>query len=174
MMYTSRHVCMLFGIAPETVRNWSEEFERYLSVTANPGKGRHRNFTADDMRVFALIHELKNQGLTYDDVHGALSNGQRGEPPVLPPDEVQALVATDQKQQVAIQLQQLELQIAQIKRERDEALLQLQPTREENFKLQIRLEVAQERITELTDQLERAQKRIEELNREVGKHLPRE
>lgn len=174
MMYSSRHVCVLFGVAPETVRNWSEEFSRHLSVTANPGKGRHRNFTEEDMRVFALIADQKNQGLTYDDIHGALDNGQRGEAPALPPDEVQALVTTDQKHQTAIQIQQLENQIVKLQRERDEALAQLQPTKDENIKLQTRLEVAHERIRELTEQLEKTQRRIEELNREIGQYTPKE
>jgi DNA-binding transcriptional MerR regulator len=174
MLYSSRHACLLFSVAPETVRNWSEEFSRHLSVTANPGKGRHRNFTEDDMRVLGLISDLKNQGLMYEDIHAALDNGQRGEPPNFPPDDLQALVVTDQKQQSIIQLQQLELQIANLKQERDQAIALIQPTRDENIKLATKLEIAQERIDELSEQLEKAQRRIEELNREVGQHLPKE
>jgi DNA-binding transcriptional MerR regulator len=174
MLYSSRHVCLLFGVAPETVRNWSEEFSRHLSVTANPGKGRHRNFTEEDMQVFGLVSELKNQGLMYEDIHAALDNGQRGEPPNFPPDDLQALVVTDQKQQTVIQIQQLELQIVGLRQERDAALALVQPTREENIKLSTKLEIAQDRISELSEQLEKAQRRIEELNREVGQHLPKE
>jgi outer membrane murein-binding lipoprotein Lpp len=126
------------------------------------------------MRVFALVANLKNQGLTYDDIHAALANGQRGDPPTLPAEDMQALVVTDQKQQSAIQIQQLEVQIAQLKLERDEALAQIQPTRDENIRLQTRLEITQERVKELSEQLEKAQKRIEELNREVGQRMAKE
>jgi DNA-binding transcriptional MerR regulator len=174
MEYSSRHACILFGIAPETVRNWAEEFLRYLSPTANPGKGRHRTFSEEDMQVFALIAEMKGQGRVYEDIHAALGNGQRGAAPALPAEEMQALVVSDQKQEAAFQVQKLEIEIVRLRQERDEAVTQLQPTRDEKIRLQARLEVAQERIQELSDQLDKERRRIEELNREIGRYLPRE
>jgi DNA-binding transcriptional MerR regulator len=174
MAYSSRHVCVLFGVAPETVRNWTEEFLRYLSPTANPGKGRHRGFSEEDMKVFALIADMKKQGRVYDDIHAALRNGQRGEAPALPADEMQALLITDQKHEFALQIQRLETEIGRLQQERDEVVSQLQPTRDENIRLQARLEAAQERIQALSEQLEKERRRVEDLNREVGRYMPKE
>ena len=174
MAYSSRHACILFGIAPETVRNWSEEFLEYLSPTANPGKGRHRSFSEEDMGVFALIAEMKTQGRVYEDIHAALGNGQRGDPPALPVEEMQALVVTGLKQESALQIQKMEMEIVRLQHERDEAFSQLQPTRDEKIRLQAKLEAAHERIQELSDQVEKERRRVEDLNREIGRYLPRE
>jgi len=35
------------------VRQWSIEFAEHLSPTANPGRNRTRNYTEDDLAVFA-------------------------------------------------------------------------------------------------------------------------
>ena len=162
---------MLFSISEATCRNWSREFERHLSVTAAPGPGRHRNFTQGDLEVFALIQELKDQGMTYEDIHVALENGQRGDPPILPVEEIEALVVSEQQKQIAQQLRQLQENVLRLEAERDAALARVRPVEDENVRLKALLESAEEsarqRIDELNEQLERAQKRIEDLNREV-------
>lgn len=78
-MHTTKHVATLFNVSTETVRVYATEFSRYLSPTATPVAGRHRRYTDDDLQVFALVAELKGQGLTYEDCHAALSAGQRGD-----------------------------------------------------------------------------------------------
>lgn len=80
-MYSTIQVATLFNSARETVRKWAVEFERELSPTANPGDGRQRIFTDDDLSKIALIVEMKGQGKLYADIHAALANGQRGQPP---------------------------------------------------------------------------------------------
>lgn len=80
-MYSAIQVATLFNSARETVRKWAVEFERELSPTANPGDGRQRIFTDNDLEVIALIVEMKGQGKLYSDIHAALANGQRGQPP---------------------------------------------------------------------------------------------
>ncbi|MBZ0291640.1 MAG: MerR family transcriptional regulator [Anaerolineae bacterium] len=176
MYYTSRHVRILFNIAAETVRNWCDEFERHLSPTANPGKGKHRNFTEDDMRVFALIAELKNQGLSYDEVHLALDNGQRGDPPQLPADEMRDLVATEEKQQITLEMEVLQRSLTMLVQERDELKTRLtqlegevQPVKDDNIRLTTRLEESQRQAEKLAADLEQTRRRLEELNREVGR-----
>ena len=37
----------------ETIRNWADEFQDYLSPTATPGRGKHRMYTLTTL-VFAL------------------------------------------------------------------------------------------------------------------------
>lgn len=80
-MYTAIQVAHLFHLARETVRQYSLEFSAVLSPGANPGTGRTRVYTDDDLEVFALIVEMKGQGRQYDDIHASLANGQRGSIP---------------------------------------------------------------------------------------------
>jgi len=76
--YKNENAQVMFQVTEQTVRNWSAEFVKYLSPTANPEKGATRLFTRDDMMVFSLIAEMRGQGKKYDAIGVALENGQRG------------------------------------------------------------------------------------------------
>lgn len=76
--HTTQDICRLFGVTPQTVKNWADNFSPQLSPTSQPGKGKKRFYSLDDMEVFALIHEYSQRGLNYDDAKVALQNGQRG------------------------------------------------------------------------------------------------
>lgn len=164
MRYTTQHVCTLYDVSPQTVRNWTEEFSRYLSVLAVPGKGRNRLFTDDDMRVFSLIASSKDNGAVYEEIHASLASGQRGELPELPPDEANALVVSDQQQKILM----LSQQALAMQTERDMALAELRKTQEEMIRLNERLQGRDDRIQQLDAQLQKLQQRVEELSREIG------
>ncbi|MBW1927482.1 MAG: MerR family transcriptional regulator [Deltaproteobacteria bacterium] len=177
-LYSSRQSATIFGVALETIRNWADEFQDYLSPTATPGRGKHRMYSTDDLRVFSLVAELKKQGLTYADIHAALQNGQRGQPPQLPPDEVQALVVGDQERRLSLEVEYLQRSLMRAQQELDEArtaLKEVPQIREEKIRLEARLEAEQKRIEEKEQQIQElrgelttAQRRIEELLRESG------
>ena len=176
MLYNSRHVSTLFGIAGETVRAWSEEFVRYLSPTANPGKGRHRSFTETDMSVFSLVSEMKSQGRTYEDIHVSLASGQRGMPPALHPEEVQAIVVSEQEKRLSLEVEYLQRAMMKIQQELEDTRKELEKVRElerENIRLQTALEHTkqydEQRIANLTSQVDAAQKQITELLEKHGK-----
>ena len=76
MAYTTNDVKTIFNIAPETVRNWTREFARYLSVTANPETGRTRLFTDEDLKVLDLVNTMRNDNKSYEDIHVALAAGE--------------------------------------------------------------------------------------------------
>ena len=164
MEYKSSHVQRLFTVSPETVRNWSEEFGEYLSVTATPGTGRHRLFTHEDMEVFALVAEQKEKGLTYTDIHAALKNNQRGELPPMLMNQVQEL-------QLALQIDQAQDMVMRLESERDTALAKMQSLHDENIRLQTRLEVIEEitgkRVEDSQKQVESLQKELERTRDEV-------
>jgi DNA-binding transcriptional MerR regulator len=71
----------LFGVSTQTIRQWSIEFGQHLSPSANPGRNRVRAYDHEDLAVMALVAGMKEQGRFYQDIHAALANGQRGEPP---------------------------------------------------------------------------------------------
>lgn len=76
--YTTTDVADTFEVSQQTVKNWCAAFERFLSPAATPGKQRRRLFNADDLEVFALVHDFHDRGYTYEDAEVALSSGQRG------------------------------------------------------------------------------------------------
>lgn len=160
MKYSIRHACTLFKVSSETIRTWAEEFGNYLSVSANPGAGRHRQFTDDDMAVLSLVSDMKRENMTFADIHTSLKSGQRGNAPVLHASEVQALVVGERETQLVAQIHKLEEMIIKLEQERD-ALL---PIRDENIRLKVRLEENEK----LATQLQAAQDEIKQLYRQIG------
>ena len=175
MEYTSRHAVILYKVTAETIRAWSEEFSDFLSVMANPGKGRHRVFTDEDMQVFAYISERKKQGALFEQIHAELANGSRGVPPPLPPEEIQMLVADEQEKRLGLEVEHLQLSLGRLKQQYEDTLARAQQAdelKEKFIQAQIELEIVKrvdsERIQELTEELSRARHRIEELAEKVG------
>ncbi|MEP6988929.1 MAG: MerR family transcriptional regulator [Chloroflexota bacterium] len=146
-MITASYVLELFDISRETVRQWSAEFAEYLSPSANPGDRLPRQFSDEDMRVFALVASMKEEGKRYADIHAALRNGQRAEPPNKPAAQVE-LAATTR----ATTLQQ---QVTTLLSERAELLA---TTANQAGKIEL-----------LERQLAEAQAEIKVLNREIGR-----
>ena len=170
--YNSRQVAALFGVALETIRNWGSEFQDYLSPLANPGQGRHRKYSAEDLTVLALVRELKEKGLSYADVHTALRNGERGQPPELAPNQVQAIVVSERERRMALEVQTLQATVAQLQQRLADAEA-AQKEAEELRRKTIILETHRRApesprgsIAETTRQLEEARKRIEFIGRE--------
>ncbi len=173
--YNSRQTAALFGVALETIRNWGSEFREYLSPTANPGRGRHRKYSREDLAVLALVNDMKNRGMTFAEVHVALRNGQRGYPPDLAPTDVQALVVNEREKRLSIEVEALQLTIANLQEQLTEAKKRLEEAdkvRERNIVLETQVEERQRhyeaQIQELKQQLEQTRKRIEELLEERG------
>lgn len=111
--FSVSHLARLFGVSQQTIRQWSNEFQTYLSMRANPGKSRVRSFTNEDLPVLALISQMKELGYTYQEIHAALNNGERGEAPSLSGLEKVDLVLTSERER------KLELRVQQAEEERD-------------------------------------------------------
>jgi DNA-binding transcriptional MerR regulator len=175
MEYTSRHAVILYKVTAETIRSWTQEFEHYLSATANPGKGRHRIFTEQDMQVFAYIHERKQQGAVFEQIHAELANGNRGNIPALPPEEVQALVSDQQEKRLALQVENLQFALSRVTQQRDDALTRVAEAdalKEKYIQIQTELDVVKRvdsaQIDKLNEELARARQQIVELSQQIG------
>lgn len=164
MAYTTNDVKTVFSVAPETIRNWAREFERYLSVTANPEPGKTRIFTEEDMEVFDLINSMRDDKKSYDEIHAALASGERGSSPALSPDDVKAIVAGETERQLSLEIQMLRRQL----HAQQEKLQQFDELREENIRLQAEKDAEKRRADELAEQLKGNQEKLEKLLREVG------
>jgi DNA-binding transcriptional MerR regulator len=167
-MYSSSQAAAVYHVSNETIRNWSEEFSRYLSFMANPGKGRTRSFSDEDMQVLALIAEMKANGSTFEEIHISLGRGQRGDAPALQVEEVKAMISGEQERR-------LMLEIEYLKRSLQDSVArsaQAEELKEKYIRLEAQVEIIKQtdaaRIEALTDELGEARKRIEELSRQIG------
>lgn len=90
----------------------------FLSDGAKPAKGKHRYFTSDDLKIFALIKSSPD----YDSAFLALSNGQRGE---IPPLVAEYAISMDAKEQVLLlenRIMQLEARVNELEGEREKRI----------------------------------------------------
>jgi DNA-binding transcriptional MerR regulator len=172
MNYATRHAADLFTVSPETIRNWANEFAEHFSVVGNPPKGKQRRFTLEDLEIFSLIAQMKEQGATFDEIRAALANGQRGALPPLPIAEMDTTLAPEKEKHLAVQMQYLQQQLIKVETERNMAQAQLQPLKDEIIRIQAQLDTSngmyETRIEELNEQVKDAQKRIEGLIRETA------
>lgn len=169
MLYRTQHICTLYNVAPETARIWAMEFAEYLSPTATPGKNKHRLFTEEDMRVFSLVAEHKTRGMTFGDIHAALKMGQLGDPPSLPAEEVQAIVANDRERQLSAENEYLQRALVKAQEELKQVTVlreELQQTKDKNIRLETQLEMIRE-------QQARLEQNVKELSHELGREYGR-
>lgn len=146
-MYTIDQFANLFTISREAARKWALEFAEYLSDSASLAEGgRKRLFDEDDLAVFALVAEMKNDGKVFADVHKALKAGRRGIAPASP----DAIIPTDKTP------------LAKARSEINRLMEVVQQMEADN-----REQAGQNKL--LREQLESAQAEIRSLNREIGR-----
>jgi DNA-binding transcriptional MerR regulator len=165
MGYTTNDIKAIFSIAPETVRNWTREFARYLSVTANPESGRTRLFTEEDLKVFDLVNRMREDNKSYDDIHAALIAGERGNGPGVSPEDIRALVTGETERQLALEIQILRRQLSIA----EERVKEHDELKTKSIRLEAEKEGEKRRADELQAQLKVAQEKIENLLRESGR-----
>ncbi len=165
MNYSTSEAKAIFNRDEQTIRNWAIEFAEHLSPLANPEKGRSRIFTEDDMRVLDLIASMKDDGKQYIDIHAALKAGQRGNLPVVSPEELRALTVGEIERRLSLEIQHLQNELTDAR----EQLQQMNDLKAHNARLEERIELREEQVKTLADQLREAQDKMEKLLREVGK-----
>lgn len=175
MSYQTKHLVTLYRIAPETLRQWTIEFAEYLSGSANPGANKQRFYTAEDLTVLTLVSEQKNIGLSYDEIHASLKNGNRADPPQLEPEDLEKIVGTNEDTQLAIQVSHLQHNLALAQEALKQAEVRLSEMRglqEEKIRLEAELKMSdkyhQAEVQRLIDRIEQMQTQLQDLNRQAG------
>lgn len=113
-MVVTAEVAAYYKRTEQTIRAWAREFSRHFSPTANPGSGKGRTYTIEDLQVIGLIAEMKDRNATYEEIHAALDSGQRGDPPNLSVDDLKVLRATEGEKRAGFEIQVLQQHIADI------------------------------------------------------------
>lgn len=124
--FSTSQVAKRFGVADQTIKNWAAEFAQYLSPTATPGEGKRRAFTADDVSVFAVVHELVGRGRDTSAAHAALQAGRRPTDALIPLSTGDTLISV-QRERDMLQGAVMELreQLAKSTSDRDELIKRL-------------------------------------------------
>lgn len=171
MFYTSQQVAALYGITTQSVNRWAREFEGYLSPAAKPGGSKTRQFTKEDMTVFALISEMQKKHLTYDDIHATLKTGVRGDEPLVEPDEVQAIVSTEVGSRLALENDHLKRMLVDAQhalKKAEEDLKRLRETEDEVVKLKERVANKDAIEQQLRNEIANLLAKVETLAKEAG------
>lgn len=171
MFYSSQQVAALYGVTTQSVNRWAREFEEYLSPSAKPGGSKTRQFSKEDVMVLALVSEMQKKHLTYEDIHASLKAGARGEPPLVEPDEVQAIVSNETGSRLALEndyLKRLLVDAQQSLKKAEEDLKRLRETEDEVVKLRERVANKEEIEQQLRNEVAALLAKVESLAKEAG------
>lgn len=159
--YTTEHLTALHGVSPVTIRTWALEFKDFLSPDANPGQGKQRLFNSDDMGVFDLVAQHKQDGKTFADIHAALGTGQRGGSPEVTPHDLSMMLDTQSNVALITQNEQLTRRITQLMAENES----LKALERENAALKREVEILREQGG--VDEIRRLERMIGRLEYEI-------
>lgn len=148
MPYSVTQAARAVGVSDTTIRQWGRQFADHLSAGANPGRGQTRQYTDEDIGVFATAAILREQLVSYDEIEERIAAGERlepvgGRPPLdeeEPADEAPPIVEA-----FAGALQLYERQFAALQ-------AQLQQTQDRLLEAEKRATAAETRLEILTQQ----------------------
>ena len=174
-MVVTAEVAAYYKRTEQTIRAWAREFSDYLSPTANPGGGKGRNYTVEDLQVIALIAEMKDSNATYEEIHASLAAGQRGDPPNMSVDDLRVLRATEGEKRAGVEIQALQQHIVDIqvrmKQAEDRALVaetKAIQLGQDNAALTAGAAAIKAELERAREELKAAQETNMRLSREVG------
>ncbi len=149
--FTTKQTAAIFAKSVETIRLWAKTFGEFLDPLATPEKGKDRNFTENDLQVFALVAEYKNAGNSNDEIAVTLRSGERGRAPDILPEEAQHLVSTETERRLVLQVQELHTQLRTAYEERDQLKQEMKVARELESKvagLEAEVRLLRERLSD--------------------------
>ncbi len=176
MAFTTRHVAAYFKRVEPTIRKWSVEFADYLSPTGAPEKGKSRQFTIEDMKVFDLIADMRDSGNTYEEIHMALKSGNRGNAPDVNEQDLRVLQATEGERRVTLEVEALQRAIVDMRRQLTLAETKAAQLDEANItiaKLETSLSSKVDNLSEAKTQLEVARQEVIKLSKQLGEEYIR-
>ena len=174
-MAVTAEVAAYYKRTDQTIRAWAREFSRHFSPTANPGDGKARNYTVEDLQVIALIAEMKDRNATYEEIHAALDSGQRADPPNLSANDLKVLRATEGEKRAGFEIQALQQHIvdlqARMRQAEEKALVAEAKTiqlGQDKAALTAEITLTKAELERVREELKAAQEANMRLSREVG------
>lgn len=164
--YSSQDIATILNVSLESIRKWCIEFETHLSPTANPGAGRTRHVTEEDIQVLSYIAERRTKGVSYTIIRAELENGQRG---ILPDmSHLREAASQNPNEQLQVISQENDFLREQLLEYR-QRLEELQKLRDESIRWQVQLEMAQSRAEKAEQNIQGLLDERRELDREIAR-----
>lgn len=155
----SGDLARLFGVSPETVRQWTEVYAEFLTGNAQAKNTRHRLYMESDILVLATVARYSADGLSRAHIREKLLAGERVEHPGVANFGVDTRMVPAAAVEQLIDATELRIELEQIKAERDKLLELLERERAEH----------REREEALRTELKAVQEKIAALQRELGR-----
>jgi len=134
-----------FAVNPMTVRNWAVKFADHLSDDANPPKGDTRAFTLEDAQVLSLVAQfIKHK--SPEEIHARLRNGEVGTFPLITSAGLDTRDSPGSIQLLEQKVEELQMALNLVIKERDDLRTQLDPTQESVIKLNTQVAVLTEML----------------------------
>lgn len=147
MPYTVADVARLVNVSPTTIRNWSREYDTFLSASAAPPAGEDRLYQEEDIAVMATIAAMRQERQSFEAIRAALADGERIQPPAEDQPE------EEQPGQQSALVTRLTATVARFEGE-------LQATKEERDYLRVKLEEERQARQEATERAIRAEMQL--------------
>lgn len=160
----------LFGVEPNTIKNWTNRFEGFFSSAARLPQVRKRVYNEDDLVILASIAALGDQNFTYDEIETELKKGFRADAPTHVPGYDKRVVPAAAVEQL-VDASSIRNELAKVTEERDRLLALVEEMRDELDNQ--RHEHKTELDTKLDAKDAHYQARIDDLQLEVRQLLER-
>jgi DNA-binding transcriptional MerR regulator len=145
-----------FGLHPDTIRDWTDQFEEFFTPGARRGGKVQREYGIEDEVVINTIHELRKLHIDFEEIRARLAAGERinilpalNEP--VPPESALAIYEKVTRLQVQLEDAQVE-----IERLRSENNTEIERLRAEGKEKDERVAALREQVAVLKYQLEQA------------------
>ena len=92
--YQTRHISEIFSISTATVRKYADIYKEFMSTGVDVADGKHRNFSPDDLIVFATVVALRAESKDFEEINAFLEQGQRLEPPTINDESLQIVTSS--------------------------------------------------------------------------------
>jgi len=115
--HTTGQLADMLKIHPETVRRYTSRFSSFMSPNAQPGGKRTRLYNEDDLKVIALISDMKAHRKTFEDIQVALEAGQSDSIQIPEDLPEQNLISIEQQERIIARMQELEEALEELRTE---------------------------------------------------------
>lgn len=76
-MQRAGSIAKRYGLHPDTIRDWADQFEDFFSEGARKDAGTRREFTYEDEIILNTIFELRKQRFDFEQIRAQLAAGER-------------------------------------------------------------------------------------------------
>ncbi|MEO1666735.1 MAG: MerR family transcriptional regulator [Chloroflexota bacterium] len=166
--FTTTEVADYLSKSPQTIRNWCDDVQGFMSIHASPNAGRNRTYTLTDIRILQYVKEEREKDQPIENIIASL-NAMKQEDgalyglPIMNPDEIKnkLAISDDTAKRLTISMLRTELDT------RTRELEHLRDVEVDNARLEVRVEEKEKRIADLEESEASLQEKVDELNRQL-------